>query len=133
MAKIDLPENHKRSISSSLYLVEQLADEIRDALNGEGKKVMSSLKRDESEKDKSEILDTLTLISEKLKILDEKYILNKQNLVQSRVITSRKTKMWEVLSNTKPKHLKGFGEFPEELRSEFEADLEDLLNLVEKL
>jgi len=48
-------------------------------------------------------------------------------------VNARKSKSWEMLHNTKANQLDAFGKFPVELKAEFDADLEKLLKLVEKL
>ena len=133
MNKIPLSENHKRSVSSSIFLLERLTNEIDKIIAAKNDSVMTDFEADESDKRKTELIKAVGEIRKQIAFFAEKYELDKQEVVQSRYISSRKTKMWEILGNTKPKRLKGFGEFPLEYKEEFENDLDTLINLIEKI
>ncbi len=132
MKSINLSSNHKRSVSSSVYLIEQLADDIEAILNNTDDGVMRTLRKDTSDEEKESIMAALADIRRSLKKMVEKYRLTKHEIVQSQYISSRKVKMWEVLNDTTSKRLKGFGDFPEEYAEEFDNDIRDLIRLVEK-
>lgn len=132
MKSINLSSNHKRSVSSSVYLIEQLADDIEAILNNTDDGVMRTLQKDTSDEEKESIMAALADIRRSLKKMVEKYRLTKHEIVQSQYISSRKVKMWEVLNDTTSKRLKGFGDFPEEYAEEFDNDIRDLIRLVEK-
>ena len=133
MTKIILPENHKRSVSSSFFLVEKLAHEIEAILDRGNTANFTNFNADIPLSRRQELSKQLEKIRDYLTFLENKYELSRQVVVESRHIAARKSKMWEVLSNTRPKHLKGFGQFPPALEPGFEQDLDGLIELVEKL
>jgi hypothetical protein len=133
MSKVQLGPNHKRSASSSVFLIEKLLVEIEDSISRMHDRIMTEFDADESQLKIAELKSTIAAIRERLALFAEKYGLDKQVVVQSRFIRSRKTKIWEILGNTRPERLKGFGEFPSEVKDEFESDLDELINLVDKL
>lgn len=133
MNRIPLSSNHKRSVSSSIYLVEQLTDEIETALLNTDGKVMRKLTKNISEERKKAILAALKNIRLSLEKIAEKYQLTKNEVLQSHYVSARKAKMWEVLNDTTTKRLKGFGDFPEKYAEEFDDDIRNLIELVEKI
>jgi len=133
MNRIPLSSNHKRSVSSSIYLVEQLAEEIESAIQDTDDEIMRKLTKDISEEKKKAILDALKNIRLTLEKIAEKYQLAKHEVDQSHYVSARKVKMWEVLNDTTTKRLKGFGDFPEEYAGEFDDDINNLIELVEKI
>ena len=133
MKNIELSSNHNRSVSSSVYLIEQLADEIEMMLNNSDDGVIRTVRRDISDEEKKDILAALGEIRKSLVKMTEKYRLAKHEIVQSQYISARKVKMWEVLNDTTSRRLKGFGDFPEEYAEEFDKDIRDLIRRVEKI
>ena len=133
MKNINLSSNHNRSVSSSVYLIEQLADEIATILNNNDDGIIKTVRKDTAVDEKKNIMIVLGKIRTSLKKMTEKYSLAKHEIVQSQYISARKVKMWEVLNDTTSKRLKGFGDFPEEYAGEFDQDIRNLITLVEKI
>jgi hypothetical protein len=131
--KIVLTENHKRSLSSTLMVVEQILAEIEDIMVNSNQTCCYELKKD---------LDNITIehnqkvIKEALLVicsLKEKY--NTDKAVQSlqRIVDAKKTKIWETLHNSKSRRMKGFGEFPQRIIKEYDSDLDHLMSITEKI
>ena len=130
---IELSSNHKRAISSTLFLMEKMIEEIAFTLNNSKEMVMQKTEHNLNPEQKASIMETLELIKTEITRLASKYQLNQQTLVESNFINARKSKAWEMLHNTKSKHLNAFGEFPKNLSKEFDSDLDNLLKLIGKL
>ena len=128
-----LSDNHKKSVSASMYLVEKLIDEIEYELNHDHGKVMTTLKDGTESIDLQNFALLVQEIKSYLTFMAEKYNLQPTQFNLSQLINSRKSKMWEILSNTKSRSLKGFGEFPPEYAQEFDSDIEKLLKLTERI
>ena len=45
----------------------------------------------------------------------------------------KKTKIWEILCDIKPKKQKGFGEFPKELTKEYDSNIDEFLAIIDKI
>ncbi|NOX84924.1 MAG: hypothetical protein GXO86_02995 [Chlorobi bacterium] len=133
MKKINLSSNHKRSVSSSIYLIEQLTDEIESALERTDDGIMMKLTKDIPEEKKKSVVDALKEIRVSLAKMAEKYQLAKHEIVQSQYVSARKAKIWEILNDTTSRRLKGFGDFPEEYAGEFDDDIGNLIRLVENI
>jgi hypothetical protein len=59
--------------------------------------------------------------------------LTPQEMVESHFLNARKSKAWEILNDSLSKRMNGFGEFPQEIAGEFDADIEKLLQIVSQL
>ncbi len=133
MENIKLQPNHKRSFSSSIYLLEKLVEEVRDTLTSERQLLMQEIETDLDEKKRKMTLQAVDEIKEDIARLAEKYQLTKQVMVESHFLNSRKSKAWEILNDSLSKRMNGFGEFPPEMVAGFDADIEHILTLVNKL
>ena len=128
-----LGENHLRSLSSSLTIVEQLLIEIEDQMTRHYKTCCLEIDNDI----KSDVIDqNLKVIEEARKqicTLAEKYNTGKRVQSLRRVVDVKKSKIWEILCDAGSRKQKGFGKFPKELVREFDEDIERLLAITEKL
>ncbi len=133
MKTIDLKPNHRRSFSSTLFLLEKMVAEVREVLSADSDLRMQKVTKDLGEGKKNEVFDALGLLEKEIGRLADKYQLPPQEMVESHFLNSRKSKAWEILNDSLSKRMNGFGEFPAELAREFDADIEGLLKLVAKL
>ncbi len=133
MENIKLQPNHKRSFSSSIYLLEKLAEEVRDVLTSDRQLLMQEIEADLDDEKRRRTLQAVDEIEKEIALLADKYQLTKQEMVESHFLNSRKSKAWEILNDSLSKRMNGFGEFPVEMAAGFDADIEHLLMLVNKL
>lgn len=133
MDKIDLPANHRRSFSSTLFLLEKMTEEIRETLLSEKKLRMQKVDKDLDEVKKESVMKVLDALEAEIARLADKYQLPPQELVESHFLNARKSKAWEILNDSFSKRMSGFGKFPPELAKTFDADIENLLKLVNRL
>jgi hypothetical protein len=131
--RILLSVNHKRSLSSTLMIVEQLLLDLSDVMVNSNHSCCYELKKDIDtaiiEHNQKLIREALSLIC----LLKEKY--NTDNAVQSlqRIVDAKKTKIWETLHNSKSRRMKGFGEFPQKLIKEYDGDIDKLMAITEEI
>jgi Rad3-related DNA helicase len=133
MENIQLQPNHKRSFSSSIFLLEKLVEEVREVMTSDRQLLMQEVETDLNEKKRKLTLQAVDEIEEDIARLAGKYQLTKQVMVESHFLNSRKSKAWEILNDSLSKRMNGFGEFPAEMAAGFDADIEHLLKLVNKL
>lgn len=131
--KIFLSDNHKRSLSSTLIIVEQHLFEIIDVMDDTNQKCCFEISKDidyeKIEHNKKVISEALELICS----LKEKYCTDKAIQSLKRVVNAKKSKIWETLHNSKSRRMKGFGEFPQKIVKEYDSDLDQLISITEKL
>ncbi|MCF6182615.1 hypothetical protein [Lutibacter sp.] len=133
MKKIALSDNHKRVLESSIYLIEKLSLELEQELNGSNNKIMNNVINDEDEKKIYHINLLIQEIKAEINFITIKYNLKPVSHNLSQFIDSRKAKMWEILCDTKPEKLKGWGNFPKKYSKELDSDVDKLLKLVESI
>ena len=131
--KIKLNENHRRSLSSALAMSEKMLTEIEESLKSLKNTCCFKI---ENDVDPEKIQHNLSIIKEareQICKLAAKYSTDRQKQSLSRLINAKKTKIWEILCDTKSKKQKGFGEFPKELVKEFDEDIDKLLEITNKI
>lgn len=131
--RILLSENHKRSLSSTLMVVEQLLIELKDLMEKPKQSCCYEIKKD---LDDTSIEYNQKVIEEALSVvcsLKEKYDTNKTVQSLQRIIDAKKTKIWETLHNSKSRRMKSFGEFPQKLVREYDSDLDCLMTITENI
>ncbi len=133
MEKINLKANHRRSVSSSIRLVENMVEEIEREINNPRRLLLTRITHEEEEKDIPRMQSVIKKIKSQIRYLFEKYDLKTSELDMQRIINSRKSSMWVILCDTTAAKLKGYGEFPEEYSGEFDADIEKLQKIISEL
>jgi hypothetical protein len=133
MEKIILSENHRRSVASSLFIIEELLYEIENVLSNPSNGYFLKLNNDISDQKRKEYYNIINETRQIIRHLAVKYELSVKTFTISRFIESRKMKMWEVISDTMSKRLKGYGEFPAEYAYEFDNDINRLQKIINNL
>lgn len=133
MKKIQLSDNHNRSLSTSLYLIEKLADEFDRELNYKTELRMFDLIDDIPIERVEEYRSLISNIKKYIIYMSEKYCLKPNQLFHSRIINARRTKMWEILCDSKSKQMRKYGKFPDKHANEFDSDIDNLLNLISEV
>ena len=131
--EIPLPDNHNRSLSSSLYLIEKLLCEMEKAILGQDDSCCSETIKDI---DNAAIADDLAAIKEArtyICIMVEKYNTSKKSQRLQRIIDAKRTKIWEILNDSMSKKLKGYGTFPLKYAKEYDTDIAKLIEITNKI
>jgi hypothetical protein len=131
--KIHLPENNKRVLSSSLLLVERSLIEMEELFLEKDDACCSEVLKDV---DNDTILHNISIIKEartEICQLAEKYTTSKERLSLQRIIDAKKTKMWEMLTNTLSRKIKGYGTFPKKYADEYDSDIGKLIEITNRI
>jgi len=134
MEHIPLSENHRRSISAAILMIEKLILEIETLLVHPA--IGSMYNVIEDIETKGEFDQTIKLIEDikaYVSILKEKYQLTPDTTRLRWFIEVRKTKIWEILGNIRSGKMKRYGAFPAEYIAEFDQDMRKLQALTERL
>jgi hypothetical protein len=133
MDKKILSDNHRRSVSSSMHIIEKMLLEIENIISRPDTGVLSKIVNDMPDIDMVHYSRAIENIKLELHRISEKYNLRKDEIMMSRLINSRKAKMWETVTDTTSRKLKGYKEFPKELAVEFDADIAWLKAAIDNL
>ncbi len=131
--KIQLSENHTRSLSSSLIVVEKSLLELDDMLLKQNNSCCNLLMKDVDDKT---IITNISAIQEAKNYicsLAEKYGTSKENLSLQRVINAKRTKIWEILTDTLSRKIKGYGTFPKKYAEEYDSDINRLIEITNRI
>lgn len=131
--KIKLTENHRRSLTSALIMIEQMLAEMEDSIVHRREGCCFAADNDISSETARHNLEVIREAREKLCMLAAKYGAGKYNQSLRKIINAKKTRIWEILSDIKSGKSKGFGEFPKEIVREYDSDVEVLLSVTEKI
>lgn len=130
---VRLSDNHRRSFTSALIVVEKMLTDIKESLSIHSGSCCYEVEMDVGEKEKAHILTTVAEAHEHICRIAEKYGAGRQHQSVKRIISAKKTRIWEVLSDSKSKRQKGFGEFPKEMAEEFDNDIQTLITITERI
>lgn len=130
MDKINLSENHIRSVSASLYVIERTVIELEHNLKYPEELAMSKVVNNIGDIDIQHYISVIDEIKTYIFALFIKYNLDPTEIYLSQIINSKKSRIWEILCETTSKRLKGYGDFPKENAEEFDNDIDHLQRLI---
>ncbi len=131
--KIQLSENHTRTLSSSLIVVEKSLLELEDMLLNQKETCCNFLSKDVDDKTIKNNISAIHEAKRYICELAEKYGTSKENLSLQRVINAKRTKIWEILTNTLSRKIKGYGTFPKKYAEEFDTDINKLIEITNRI
>jgi len=131
--KIYLSENHTRSLSSSLIVVEKYLLELEDMFLKQNDSCCNELVKDIDEEFIASNLSAIQEAKDKICAMAEKYGTLKEKLSLQRVINAKRTKIWEILKDTLSKRTKGYGTFPKKYVEEYDADINKLIEITNRI
>ena len=131
--KIHLPENNTRVLSSSLLLIEKSLMEMEELILKKDDSCCSEVLKDV---DNDTILYNISIIKEaRIEIckLADKYNTSKEKLSLQRIIDAKRTRIWEMLTNTLSRKIKGYGTFPKKYADEYDSDIGKLIEITNRI
>lgn len=128
-----LSKNYRRSLSASLMLVEKLILEIENMIEYPTNGIFFKIEMDIESSQQSDKLALIAMIKQSLLQLHEKYQLNSETANAEWLVKVRKSKIWEILSESNAHALRGYGGLDETKAQELDADIAGLLKLTEQI
>ncbi len=130
MSTTNLPPNHLRSVSASIYLIEKTIDELETMLTQSKPHFSYETVNDIDDSEKEKLLQSIKQTRAFIAELMRKYSLNREVTYMSRILNARKSRMWEILGDTTSKRMKGYGKLPCETATELDQDINKLTGLI---
>lgn len=131
--KIHLPENHTRGLSSSLMLVEKSLAEMQELFLKQNDTCCYEVVKDVS---KEAIANNILVIQDANTIickLADKYCTSREMQSLQRIIDAKRTRIWEILTDSLSKKLKGYGTFPKKYADEYDSDIIKLIEITNRI
>jgi len=108
--KINISENHKRSLSVTSRHIENSINEIEELLtNKKTDTLTEKIIKNISEEKRNQILSITKIIREKNQNMFNDLELNSSTFYEDRIIRSRITHIWSLLCDSTSDSLKGYG------------------------
>lgn len=133
MKTIVLPNNHLRALTSRLHIIEKHIDEMNALMNDSNDSFTYKFENDIPQASVVANQSIIKEVKHHISRLVEKYDIQQEVKSKQGIIKVKKTLIWETLCDTFSTKLKGYGEFPEENRIEFDSDIDELVQLTEKI
>jgi len=114
-------------------IVEQLLIEIEDLMTSQYKTCCLEIKNDIGNEIINQNLKVIKDARNHVCNLVDKYSTDKHTQSLQRIVDVKKTKIWEILCDSKAKKLKGFGDFPQQLVKEYDRDIDELMAIADKI
>ena len=130
---IVLPDNHRRALTSRLYIIEKQIDDISALMHNSISSFCYKIENDipiDTINANQKIIDE---VKQHISGLVEKYKIQKDIQSKQRIISTKKSLIWEILCDSDSNKLKAYGDFPEKHKKQFDSDIEKLLKLTEKI
>lgn len=131
--KIDLSENHTRSLSTSLIIVDKSLSELEDMLLNENSTCCNMILKDIDEKALKNNIAAIHEAKKHICKMKEKYGTSVEKRSLQRIIKAKKTRIWVVLTDSLSKGLRGFGEFPKQYLNEYDSDINKLIEITDRI
>ena len=128
-----LTENHRRGLSSSLEVVEKTLRELEDLMLKQENACCMEIINDV---DQATMEHNMTAIREAKKMIcemTEKYGTSKDRVSMKRIINAKRTRIWEILTDSLSRRTKGYGEFPVETAGEYDKDIRKMMNITNRI
>ncbi len=131
--KVHLPDNHVRSLSSSLRMIENSLLELEGMLLNQSVTCCSAMQNDVDEKTIAVNIAVIQEAKSYICELSEKYGTLKEKLSLQRVINAKRSVIWGILIDSRSRRMKAYGTFPKEYAGEFDADINKLIEITNKI
>ena len=131
--KIRLSDNHTRSLSSSLIVVEKSLLELEELMLSQKSGCCNKVMLDVDNDLIAGNIETVKEAKKHICLMAEKYGTTKETQSLQRIINAKRTKIWEILTDTLSAKAKGYGTFPKRYADEYDADIRKLIEIAGKI
>ncbi len=132
--KIEIPENHKRSLSVTSQHIENSIEEIEEMLNKKDEKYLTKkVFRNIDEGTKQKILELTAILREQNKKMFEALNLFPNEYFEDRIVRSRISFIWTMLYDSMPEKMRGYGKLKDDEKEAIKVHIDKLLEIIEEL
>lgn len=131
--EIELPDNHRRHLSTMAYIVEESLDRMERLLTSKGvERATSRISLSYSEQERIRLLALVSRMRSVNEDIVHAFGLRRVELTERQVVRASLTHIWTVVLDSTSSGMKGFGPLPDDLAREVDARLAGLLGLLEE-
>jgi hypothetical protein len=132
--RIQIPANHRRSLSVTAHHIENSIDELEELLNNKRQnKVTEKIIKNVNSNERNKILHLINRVRKQNEEMFYDLDLNSNQVYEDRILRSRIGHIWTLLCDSTPKSLRGYGE-TNELQSELiDKHVNNLLKTINEI
>jgi len=133
-SNIDIPANHKRSLSVTSHHIENSINDIEAILtNNQQDNLTEKYTKNMNEETRKEILKLTEVVRTKNEDMFNELGLQSGNTYEDRIVRSRISHMWTLLCDSTPESLSGYGEVTDRQSKLISKHVNSLLETVNKM
>lgn len=130
---ITLKENHRRPLTSTLMIVEQLLVDIEDLTARQKNTCCYEVVNDVAATVADHNHKVITEAHKQICALVKKYNIDNRKQSLRRTIATKKAKIWEILGDANSAKMNKYGAFPAIMAEELDDDIKQLMAVTEKV
>jgi len=131
--KMKIPESYRNALSSQLAVIEELLNEIESVLKEEENFLFLKIERKIKKEDRKEINKRIKELKKIISDIKRKFSLKEDLLTDIAIISSRTSKIWEILCDMKTEKMKRYGKTPDGLSDVLDPFIDRMIKLTERI
>ena len=132
--RIELPENHTRSLAVTARHIDKGIRELESILSNENRDTSAlTIVRNLTKEQRNAILELLIILKTRNEKLINDFNLPPEQMYEDRLVRGKLSMMWVLLSDSTSKGLKGYGEIASDQAKVLDQHIESILEIIYKL
>jgi len=128
-----IPESYRNALSSQLAVIEELLNEIESVLKDKENFLFLKIERKIKKEDRKKINERIKELKKIIAVMKRKFNLKEDVLTDIAVISSRTSKIWEILCDMKTEKMKRYGKIPDGLSDVLDPLIDRMIKLTERI
>jgi len=128
-----IPESYRNALSSQLGVIEELLNEIESVLKDEENYLFLKIERKIKKENRKKINERIKELRKIIADMKQKFNLKEGVLTDIAIISSRTSKIWEILSDMKTEKMKRYGKIPDGLSDILDPLIDRMIKLTERI
>lgn len=134
MKKIQLLQNHRRSLSVTAHAVEKGLREIEVTLRTrQAENLTTKVLTTYSQEERRHLLEAVDTMRKANQEMIDHLVLEPSEFTEEQIVNAQAAHLWTILVDSKSKKLKNFGEVPKDHAEEIDRHIENLLDTLKQV
>lgn len=130
---IELPPDHRRSISTTAQIVEKTLNEMEELLCSEKDNIALVVSQNYTDEEKAELLLNIAELRKCNQELFREFNLKQTKQSESQILRAQIAYLWTILMDSKSKKLRGYGELPSSIAMNLDTRINKLLTVLNEI
>ncbi|HEX2869383.1 MAG TPA: hypothetical protein VHO03_20230 [Ignavibacteriales bacterium] len=133
MAIIDLPPNHRRSLSVTAHFIEREMNSLEQTLLSGEDMITEKIEKSYNEPEREALIGAIRQLKELNKKMFYDLGLNETIHTEEQIVRAKAGHLWTILIDSTPKGLKGYGMLPPDQAEVLDVYVNNLLEMLKYL